>query len=128
MRLTEEIKNNNATDRKYRAINTSYYNSPLACANKLGPLENIEDNLGIGLQTFVDIVFNAEDNCFVKNGDEIERAEIVSFSKDNNEYYVDLRIYSNTEDEDGNPARYWFRHYNFKDYRKTWALTAEDFE
>ena len=42
MRLTEEIKRPKLTKRKYKAINTCYFNSPGACADKLGEYENID--------------------------------------------------------------------------------------
>lgn len=44
MRLTEEVKRPKLTDRKYKAINTCYYNSPAACADKLGEYENIDES------------------------------------------------------------------------------------
>lgn len=94
--------------------------------NKLGQLEDLEEEIGVDLKTFVNIVFAVDQECFVKNLDEIERAEIIGFTKDGDNYYVDLEIFSNTVDDDGMPSRYWYRNYCFKDYGKTWALTEEE--
>lgn len=44
MRLTKDIERPELTERKYKAINTCYYNSPAACADKLGEYENIDEN------------------------------------------------------------------------------------
>ena len=44
MRLTKDIERPELTDRKYKAINTCYYNSPAACANKLGEYEDIDES------------------------------------------------------------------------------------
>ena len=41
-RLTKEVERPELTERKYKAINTCYYNSPGACADKLGEYENID--------------------------------------------------------------------------------------
>lgn len=41
-RLTKDIERPELTERKYKAINTCYYNSPAACADKLGLYENID--------------------------------------------------------------------------------------
>ena len=94
--------------------------------NKVGQVDDLEEEIGVDLKTFVNIVFAVEQECFVKNLDEIERAEIIGFTKDGGNYYVDLHIFSNTVDDDGMPSRYWYRNYNFKDYGKTWALTEKE--
>lgn len=44
MRLTKDIERPELTERKYKAINTCYYNSPAACADKLGEYENIDES------------------------------------------------------------------------------------
>lgn len=44
MRLTEEVKRPELTKRKYKAINTCFFNSPGACANKLGQYEDIDES------------------------------------------------------------------------------------
>jgi hypothetical protein len=44
MRLTKDIGRPELTERKYKAINTCYYNSPAACADKLGEYENIDES------------------------------------------------------------------------------------
>ena len=43
-RLTEEVKRPKLTNRKYKAINACYFNSPGACADKCGRYEDIDED------------------------------------------------------------------------------------
>ena len=61
-RLTKDIERPELTERKYKAINTCYYNSPAACADKLGLYENIDtdpEHLAKVKQAF-DVIRNIE--------------------------------------------------------------------
>lgn len=88
--------------------------------NKLGQLEDIEDELGIDLVTFVKAT--TQPVLFIKNipfSNEIKLAILTFIHKndinDNKDYLVWFEV--NKEE------RYLFK---LKDYGKTWALTKEE--
>lgn len=105
-------------------------------ANKLGQLEDIEDELGIDLLTFSKLLYALDKECvYVKvkktkqyNGysvdeetGEIERNIIARFSRYANgtrEWFFTISF--------GNISS--VNHYLLKDYGKTWALTKEELE
>ena len=82
--------------------------------DKLGQLEDIEDELGIDLTTLIkamkDGIFH---NQLVGISDEAWRCQVDLKNK---------RFYYHIEDMGGS----WYIYCYFKDYGKTWALTKEE--
>ena len=87
------------------------------CIDKLGKLEDIEEQRGIDLIT----LFKAKNNGFYIKSYCINRGEITFVSK-TNILYVDLMSCLIHTDYDN------LFYVNFKDYGKTWALTKEELE
>lgn len=82
---------------------------------KLGQLENIEEELGIDLITFVKL--NKTSEIYSE-----EEEDFVYFT------WIDIEnkclVYE--DDFDEMSGRYLHTYYHFKDYGKTWALTKEE--
>ena len=78
------------------------------CMNKLGQLEDIEEELGIDLITLFKALKNG---CYVKPWTEIKHSYEIRTGSDNIHLFL--------LDENDN-------HYSLKDYGKTWALTKEE--
>ena len=90
------------------------------CVDKLGKLEDIEEELGIDLITLFDIdkQLNTKKEIWFKIEDEIE--ENLRFDS---YYIIDLKHKAFVKIE-YEPLDYLY----FKDYGKTWALTKEELE
>ena len=91
------------------------------CVDKLGKLEDIEEQLGIDLITLfnIDQQLNTKKEMWIKNWDD-EIEENFRFSS---YYIIDLthKAFVKMECE---PIDYFY----FKDYGKTWAVTKEELE
>lgn len=104
------------------------------CIEKLGQLEDIEEELGIDLLSFSKILFALDDErvyvkemiykqydgygCFEETG-KVERHCIVRFSRainGNRDWFFIVHF-------EYNPKEYLYR---LQDYGKTWALTREE--
>ena len=94
--------------------------SDQTCVDKLGALEDIEEELGIDLITLfnIDKQQNTKKEIWFKIEDEIEE----SFRFDSY-YIIDLKHKAFVKIE-YEPLDYLY----FKDYGKTWALTKEELE
>ena len=90
------------------------------CVDKLGTLEDIEEELGIDLITLfnIDKQLNTKKEIWFKIEDEIE--ENLRFDS---YYIIDLKHKAFVKIE-YEPLDYLY----FKDYGKTWALTKEELE
>ena len=90
------------------------------CVDKLGKLEDIEEEIGIDLITLfnIDKQLNTKKEIWFKIEDEIEE----SFRFDSY-YIIDLKHKAFVKIE-YEPLDYLY----FKDYGKTWALTKEELE
>lgn len=97
--------------------NTATYDNFLTeCYNKLGQLEDIEEELGIDLITYFKI--KKAKSVFVKeSGNDISEM-LVRNSKDN----IDVCYKGFVNIPECDSSLY------FKDYGKTWALTKEELE
>ena len=91
------------------------------CVDKLGALEDIEEELGIDLITLfnIDKQLNTKKEIWFKIEDEID----ASYRYDGDYYIIDLKhkAFVKVVCE---PIDYFY----FKDYGKTWALTKEELE
>lgn len=85
--------------------------------NKLGKLEDIEDELGIDLITFVKLTK-------AKEIYDIEEDDTTTFTYIDYENHLIVCI----DDFNEMSERYNEWSYRFKDYGKTWALTKEELE
>lgn len=87
----------------------SYFNATIKIVNKLGQLEDIEEELGIDLITLFKAlkygVFVVESNERFIVDDEIERLDVSNGVFTTHNEYLELE---------------------FKDYGKTWALTTKE--
>ena len=108
MRLTEKFSN--TCGGCYEPIT----NDREVC-DKLGQLEDIEEELGIDLIT----LFKA-----LKNGAYVKMYDYISFQKVGIDENAQLRTFSFSQ-IDGIQLNYFL---DFKDYGKTWALTREELE
>ena len=92
------------------------------CVDKLGALENIEEEIGIDLITLfnIDKQLNTKKEIWFKNWDD----EIDASYRDESDYYIiDLKHKAFVKIA-YEPLDYFY----FKDYGKTWALTKEELE
>lgn len=119
MRLTE--KNQNSYSYKTEGV----YIESTECLNKLGQLEDVEDELGIDLVTLFKALKNGvyvklEDN---EDIDFIEQVSMDNVMEEPCFYYCN----ENTINLGGliHPS---YTELYFKDYGKTWALTKKELE
>lgn len=119
-RLTKQINNKYWVERDTLAVD--YIPQTEMCSggkviNKLGQLEDIEQELGIDLITFLQSLTK---NVFIKQGNKIIECEtppiLLNFD---GEYYFEWHC------EKLNDS---FEQLPLKDYGKTWALTKEGLE
>lgn len=95
----------------------TYDECKIICVQKLGKLEDIEDELGIDLTTFVKLTK-------AKEIYDIEEDDTTTFTYIDFENHLIVCI----DDFDEMSERYFEWSYRFKDYGKTWALTKEELE
>ena len=109
MRLTIKVENEYFSN----VVPNEHHNAIKPCLNKLGQLEDIEDELGIDLITLFKI-FSCEE-IIHKTGELLiyHRSEYLS---------VDFKNKCIIDDNFNNLFFY------FRDYGKTWALTKEELE
>ena len=118
-RLTRKIKGYYSVDlRTCLPMEYEQIENSNACVDKLGKLEDIEEELGIDLITLFDIdkQLNTRKKIWLKIEDEIEE----NFRFDSY-YIIDLKHKAFVKIE-YEPLDYFY----FKDYGKTWALTKEE--
>ena len=123
MRLTKKEKNTLASH-GYNECDYLLNGTPRVVAlNKLGQLEDIEDELGIDLITLFKALKNG---IYVKLLDYtkpiFKKVIIQSYNIDIKKKYIDIRrdkLYNGVGITGGHL-------YPFKDYGKTWALTKEE--
>ena len=91
------------------------------CVDKLGKLEDIEEELGIDLISLFNIErqLNTKTEIWFKIEDEID----TSYRYDGDYYIIDLKHKAFVKMV-CEPIDYFY----FKDYGKTWALTKEELE
>lgn len=117
-RLTRKIKGYYSVDlRTCLPMEYEQIENSNACVDKLGKLEDIEEQLGVDLIT----LFKAKNNGFYVKSYCINRGEI-SFVLKTDILYVDLMSWLIHTDYDN------LFYVDFKDYGKTWALTKEELE
>ena len=104
MRLTKKIAEDD-----YLMTEESHYSEEV-CLSKLGQLEDIEEELGIDLDTLFKALKNG---IWTKTKNDISKHLTVALKKRHRtkEYWLFYRPYS---------------HVYLKDYGKTWALTKEE--
>lgn len=96
------------------------WNNPLT--QKLGQLEDIEEELGIDLITLFKALSQKVWIKYKDNGKEvIDQLQFVGFAKD--EQNTDFNLLLGKYD-----GAYLSTIFDFKDYGKTWALTKEELE
>lgn len=102
------------------------------CSQKLGPLEDIEEELGIDLITLFKIIKQkyVYTNSFNKRVEQFVLTKIDGIEKDYlGRNYLKLDFQEVEYDENGNEIDsivHWIP--DTKDYGKTWALTKEELE
>jgi len=111
-RLTKKT-NNGYVPQYERETKHNYYD----LVSKLGRLEDIEEELGIDLKTFVEL--NKTSKIYDK-----EEEDFMHFN------WIDLenKCLVCEDDFDEMSGGYLHYYYYFKDYGKTWALTKEELE
>ena len=124
MRLTKKYKEdyfvNNENKELTRLDIENDHNSSQIIRNKLGQLEDIEDELGIDLITLFKALKNG---IYFKH--KIQRDDIILHTKID---FFCLSIKALVNKYTDELDDYHFTNYFFKDYGKTWALTKEELE
>ena len=122
-RLTRKIKGYYSVDlRTCLPMEYEQIENSNACVDKLGKLEDIEEQLGVDLITLFNIAqqLNTKKEIWFKNWDD----EIDASYRDESDYYIiDLKHKAFVKIA-YEPLDYFY----FKDYGKTWALTKEELE
>lgn len=121
-RLTRKIKGYYSVDlRTCLPMEYEQIENSNACVDKLGKLEDIEEELGIDLITLfnIDKQLNTKKEIWFKIEDEID----VSYRDESDYYIIDLKHKAFVKMV-CEPIDYFY----FKDYGKTWALTKEELE
>ena len=118
--ILKEIEYQLIDEKENLSANEGIKKIPVLATNKLGRLEDIEEELGIDLITLFDIdkQLNTKKEIWFKIEDEIEE----NFRFDSY-YIIDLKHKAFVKIE-YEPLDYLY----FKDYGKTWALTKEELE
>ena len=111
MRLTEKVEF--TSDCSFELYRPRKYVSIPECCNKLGQLEDIADNLGIDLVTFLK-AFTQEDIYLKDKKNNVCCCDYeVTYNRDKNGWYFKSILLGK---------------FYFKDYGKTWALTEKELE
>lgn len=108
MRLTRFNKLTNEYEYHLNNPNTSMIQDEIAGIQKLGQLEDIEQELGIDLVTLFKALKNG---CYIKPWAEIKYSYEIRTGSDN----INLFLLDENDND-----------YSLKDYGKTWALTKEE--
>ena len=118
--ILKEIEYQLIDEKENLSANEGIKKIPVLATNKLGKLEDIEEELGIDLITLfnIDKQLNTKKEIWFKIEDEIEE----NFRFDSY-YIIDLKHKAFVKIE-YEPLDYLY----FKDYGKTWALTKEELE
>ena len=132
-RLTRKIKGYYSVDlRTCLPMEYEQIENSNACVDKLGKLEDIEEELGIDLITLFKIIKQkyVYTNSFNKRVEQFVLTKIDGIEKDYLERnYLKLDFQEVEYDENGNEIDsivHWIP--DTKDYGKTWALTKEELE
>ena len=121
-RLTRKIKGYYSVDlRTFLPMEYEQIENSNACVDRLGKLEDSEEELGIDLITFLNIdkQLNTKKEIWFKIEDEID----ASYRDEGDYYIVDFKHKAFVKMV-CEPIDYFY----FKDYGKTWALTKEELE
>ena len=123
MRLTEKLKDKKGV--YYNLIESDLVNGYQA-VDKLGQLEDIEEELGIDLYTLFKILKRGQLICkFIPMYD---RKKTILVSRKINSLYYDGCYYRLEIDEDGDDGYIIQYDPYIKDYGITWALTREELD
>ena len=118
--ILKEIEYQLIDEKENLDANEGIKKNPVLATNKLGRLEDIEEELGIDLITLfnIDKQLNTKKEIWFKIEDEIEEN-----LRCDSYYIIDLKHKAFVKIE-YEPLDYLY----FKDYGKTWALTKEELE
>ena len=112
IKLANDYSTNSEKKRKQGDFTICNNVSPFELENKLGQLEDIEDDIGIDLITFLKMF--TQENIYIKcNGEIFENDVEFAINCDKKGYFINLEICQ-------------FDRLYLKDYGKTWALTKEE--
>ena len=119
--ILKEIEYQLIDEKENLSANEGIKKIPVLATNKLGKLEDIEEELGIDLITLfnIDKQLNTKKEIWFKIEDEID----ASYRYDGDYYIIDLKHKAFVKMV-CEPIDYFY----FKDYGKTWALTKEELE